>query len=181
MKLKFISMAVFSALTLGVATNASAVTTVNGGTVHFKGEVVNAACAVNANSFDQTVQLGQVRTEKLKADGDKSAAVGFNIELSDCDTKVSNGASILFSGTTVATKNNVLALQGSASGTATNVGVQVLDHTGSAVTFDGNTPTASYTLSDGTNKIPFQALYIATGQSTAGTANADATFKVQYQ
>ncbi|HDR9959974.1 TPA: fimbrial protein, partial [Escherichia coli] len=76
---------------------------------------------------------------------------------------------------------NVLALQGSASGTATNVGVQVLDHTGSAVTFDGNTPTASYTLSDGTNKIPFQALYIATGQSTAGTANADATFKVQYQ
>ena len=181
MKLKFISMAVFSALTLGVATNASAATTVNGGTVHFKGEVVNAACAVNANSFDQTVQLGQVRTEKLKADGDKSAAVGFNIELSDCDTKVSNGASILFSGTTVATKNNVLALQGSASGTATNVGVQVLDHAGSAVTVDGNTPTASYTLSDGTNKIPFQALYIATGQSTAGTANADATFKVQYQ
>ncbi|MBW9902958.1 S-fimbrial adhesin major pilin SfaA-I, partial [Escherichia coli] len=46
MKLKFISMAVFSALTLGVATNASAVTTVNGGTVHFKGEVVDAACAV---------------------------------------------------------------------------------------------------------------------------------------
>lgn len=42
MKLKFISMAVFSALTLGVATNASAATTVNGGTVHFKGEVVNA-------------------------------------------------------------------------------------------------------------------------------------------
>lgn len=32
MKLKFISMAVFSALTLGVATNASAATTVNGGT-----------------------------------------------------------------------------------------------------------------------------------------------------
>ncbi|MCN2395508.1 type 1 fimbrial protein subunit FimA, partial [Escherichia coli] len=26
-----------------------------------------------------------------------------------------------------------------------------------------------------------QARYIATGQSTAGTANADATFKVQYQ
>lgn len=48
MKLKFISMAVFSALTLGVATSASAApATVNGGTVHFKGEVVNAACAVN--------------------------------------------------------------------------------------------------------------------------------------
>lgn len=57
MKLKFISMAVFSALTLGVATSASAAI-VNGGAVHFKGEVVEAACAVNMNSADQTVQLG---------------------------------------------------------------------------------------------------------------------------
>lgn len=40
MKLKFISMAVFSALTLGVATSASAATTVNGGTVHFKGKLL---------------------------------------------------------------------------------------------------------------------------------------------
>ena len=65
MKLKFISMAVFSALTLGVATSASAATTVNGGTVHFKGEIVDAACAVSLNSFDQIVSLGQVRTAKL--------------------------------------------------------------------------------------------------------------------
>ncbi|WP_412523750.1 fimbrial protein, partial [Escherichia coli] len=33
---------------------------------------------------------------------------------------------------------------------------------------------------DGTNILPFQARYIALGQSVAGTANADATFKVQY-
>lgn len=32
----------------------------------------------------------------------------------------------------------------------------------------------------GTNILPFQARYIALGQSVAGTANADATFKVQY-
>lgn len=54
MKLKFISMAVFSALTLGVATSASAApATVNGGTVHFKGEVdaprdkCTLSCAIN--------------------------------------------------------------------------------------------------------------------------------------
>ncbi|EOT4280195.1 fimbrial protein, partial [Escherichia coli] len=40
---------------------------------------------------------------------------------------------------------------------------------------------SEYTLTDGTNKIPFQARYYATGQATAGIANADATFKVQYQ
>lgn len=44
MKLKFISMAVFSALTLGVATSASAApATVNGGTVHFKGKLMRRA------------------------------------------------------------------------------------------------------------------------------------------
>lgn len=85
MKLKFISMAVFSALTLGVATNASAATTVNGGTVHFKGEVVNAACAVNMNSVDQTVLLGQVRSATLGSDGKTSGSVGFTIQLDDCD------------------------------------------------------------------------------------------------
>ena len=43
-------------------------------------------------------------------------------------------------------------------------------------------PTATFpALNDGTNIIPFQARYYATGAATAGTANADATFKVQYE
>lgn len=54
---------------------------VNGGTVHFKGEVVNAACAVDAGSVDQTVQLGQVRTASLAQEGAASSAVGFDIQL----------------------------------------------------------------------------------------------------
>lgn len=97
MKLKFISMAVFSALTTGVATSASAApATVNGGTVHFKGEVVNAACAVNMNSVDQTVLLGQVRTKKLANLDDVSGPVGFNIQLDECDSTTSGSVKILF-------------------------------------------------------------------------------------
>ncbi|HAY4528357.1 TPA: S-fimbrial adhesin major pilin SfaA-II [Escherichia coli] len=181
MKLKFISMAVFSALTLGIATSASAApATVNGGTVHFKGEVVNAACAVNMNSVDQTVLLGQVRTKKLANLDDVSGPVGFNIQLDECDSTTSGSVKILFSGTPVAGKNNALAIQSSASGAATNVGIQILDSSGNPVTLNSD-QSAVYTLTDGTNNIPFQARYIATGQSTAGTANADATFKVQYQ
>ncbi|WP_044061155.1 S-fimbrial adhesin major pilin SfaA-I [Escherichia coli] len=181
MKLKFISMAVFSALTLGVATNASAATTVNGGTVHFKGEVVDAACAVNTNSANQTVLLGQVRSAKLANDGEKSSPVGFSIELNDCSSATAGHASIIFAGNVIATHNDVLSLQNSAAGSATNVGIQILDHTGTAVQFDGVTASTQFTLTDGTNKIPFQAVYYATGKSTPGIANADATFKVQYQ
>lgn len=58
MKIKTLAIVVLSALSLSSTAALAAVTTVNGGTVHFKGEVVNAACAVDAGSVDQTVQLG---------------------------------------------------------------------------------------------------------------------------
>lgn len=57
---------------------------------------------------------------------------------------------------------------------------QILDRTGEVLILDGATFSAKTDLIDGTNILPFQARYIALGQSVAGTANADATFKVQY-
>ncbi|VFS59749.1 Fimbrial subunit type 1 precursor [Kluyvera cryocrescens] len=81
----------------------------------------------DAGSVDQTVQMGQVRSAKLATAGSTSSSVGFNIQLDDCDTSVSTKASVAFSGNAVDTTNNtVLALQGSAAGSATNVGVQIL-------------------------------------------------------
>ncbi|EEW7644822.1 type-1 fimbrial protein subunit A, partial [Escherichia coli] len=50
-----------------------------------------------------------------------------------------------------------------------------------ALALDGATFSAQTTLNNGTNTIPFQARYFATGAATPGAANADATFKVQYQ
>lgn len=168
-----------SLMTAGLAH--AATTTVNGGTVHFKGEVVNAACAVDAGSVDQTVQLGQVKAATLSEAGKTSSAVGFNIQLNDCDTTVATKAAIAFTGVVVNADNpTALALESSSAGGATNVGVQVLDSAGKAVQFDGSPSTAA-TLTDGTNTLPFQARYIATGAATPGTANANANFKVQYE
>ena len=184
MKIKTLAIVVLSALSLSstAALADTTPTTVNGGTVHFKGEVVNAACAVDAGSVDQTVQLGQVRTASLDQDGATSSAVGFNIQLNDCDTDVASKAAVAFLGTTIDTNHtNVLALQSSAAGSATNVGVQILDKTGTALALDGASFSAQTTLNNGTNTIPFQARYYAIGAATPGAANADATFKVQYQ
>ncbi len=83
MKIKTLAIVVLSALSLSSTAALADTTTVNGGTVHFKGEIVNAACAVDAGSIDQTVQLGQVRSAKLAAEGNTSSAVGFNIQLDD--------------------------------------------------------------------------------------------------
>ncbi|MCQ8323269.1 type 1 fimbrial major subunit FimA [Klebsiella pneumoniae] len=181
MKIKTLAMIVVSALSLSSTAALADTTTVNGGTVHFKGKVVNAACAVDAGSIDQTVQLGQVRSAKLATAGNTSSAVGFNIQLDDCDTKVATKASVAFAGTAIDSSNTVLALQNSAAGSATNVGVQILDNTGKPLALDGATFSAATTLNDGPNIIPFQARYYATGTATAGIANADATFKVQYE
>lgn len=177
MKLKHVGIIVVSVLAMSSAAvsaaegDESVTTTVNGGVIHFKGEVVNAACAIDSESMNQTVELGQVRSSRLAKAGDLSSAVGFNIKLNDCDTNVSSNAAVAFLGTTV-TSN--------AAGSAQNVGIQILDRTGEVLVLDGATFSAKTDLIDGTNILPFQARYIALGQSVAGTANADATFKVQY-
>lgn len=182
MKIKSLVASVVTILSLAGVANAATTTTVNGGSIHFKGEVVNAACAVDAGSTGQTVPLGQVKTTTLATAGNTSSSVGFNIQLNDCDTTVSSQAAVAFTGTAVSsTYNTALALQGSASGNARNVGVQILDRTGTALTVDGATFSAATTLNDGTVVVPFQARYIATGVATAGLANTEATFQVQYQ
>ncbi|HAW2653001.1 TPA: type 1 fimbrial major subunit FimA [Escherichia coli] len=186
MKLKHVGMIVVSVLAMSSAAvsaaegDESVTTTVNGGVIHFKGEVVNAACAIDSESMNQTVELGQVRSSRLAKAGDLSSAVGFNIKLNDCDTNVSSNAAVAFLGTTVTSNDDTLALQSSAAGSAQNVGIQILDRTGEVLILDGATFSAKTDLIDGTNILPLQARYIALGQSVAGTANADATFKVQY-
>lgn len=173
-------LAMSSAAVSAAEGDESVTTTVNGGVIHFKGEVVNAACAIDSESMNQTVELGQVRSSRLAKAGDLSSAVGFNIKLNDCDTNVSSNAAVAFLGTTVTSNDDTLALQSSAAGSAQNVGIQILDRTGEVLVLDGATFSAKTDLIDGTNILPFQARYIALGQSVAGTANADATFKVQY-
>lgn len=71
---------------------------VSGGTIHFEGKLVNAACAVSTKSADQTVTLGQYRTASFTAIGDTTAQVPFSIVLNDCDPKVAATAAVAFSG-----------------------------------------------------------------------------------
>lgn len=81
MKLKHVGMIVVSVLAMSSAAvsaaegDESVTTTVNGGVIHFKGEVVNAACAIDSESMNQTVELGQVRSSRLAKAGDLSSAV----------------------------------------------------------------------------------------------------------
>lgn len=161
---------------------ANAATTVDGGVVHFKGDLVNAACAVDSDSADQTIPLGQYRTASFTGVGTVAPEKQFDIKLTDCDTTVSNTASVSFSGPVDAENNSALSLT-SGSGSAKGVGIQIKDGmNGNPLQLDGSVFSAPVQLIDGTNVLHFSAQYIQTAEDVfPGEANADATFQVQYE
>ncbi|MEW7314302.1 type 1 fimbrial major subunit FimA [Buttiauxella gaviniae] len=183
--MKFNKMALSLAAGIAFASGAAHAdtVTVNGGTIHFNGELVNAACAVSTQSSDQTVKLGQYRTAAFAKVGDTSAQVPFTIVLNDCDTSVSTMASVSFSGQTDATDPTLLSINsGGNSSTATGVGIEILDSASKVLTPDGSTFSTKKTLINGTNTLPFTARYKSTTTTaTAGQANADATFVMKYE
>lgn len=190
MKTKLISSIIAVSLVTFPVITSAATTIVNGGTINFTGEVVNAACAVDVGSSNMEVQLGQVRTARLNQAGAKSTPMGFDIVLKDCDTTVSTKASVAFdgvaSGSTTTNPStpldNVLALSGSVAGLARNVGIQLFSGSDTKpLKIDGTQFSPAKILSDGENRLPFLAAYYATGVATAGSANAVVNFKVQYE
>jgi major type 1 subunit fimbrin (pilin) len=167
---------------------ASAAVTVEGGRVDFKGELVVAACAVDVSSVDQTINLGQVRTAALDKVGATSAAADFSINLTDCDPSVTTSTETPGVPGTVAVGfygvqkdgygEPALAITG--AGAASGIAIVIKDKTGKAVALDGKAGEKN-TLQSGVHSLPFQASYVRTGDLTAGTANATATFSLTYE
>lgn len=184
MKRKLMTSSVIASLMLvaGAAVATDPVS-VSGGTVHFEGELVNAACAVSTQSSDQVVTLGQYRTASFTAVGDTTAQIPFSIVLNDCDPKVAATAAVAFSGQSDITNNNLLAVTSADNGTtASGVGIEILDNTSTALKPDGATFSTAQALVEGTNTLRFSARYKATATSaTPGQANADATFIMKYE
>jgi major type 1 subunit fimbrin (pilin) len=187
MKLSNIASAIMATLALVAgaahAENTTTPVSVNGGTVHFKGELVNAACSVNTETSEQTVNLGQYRTAKFTKVGDTTANIPFTIELNNCDPLVARTAAVAFTGQIDATDKTLLAVSsGNNDNVARGVGIEILDSQSTTLTPDGATFSAARSLIEGTNTLNFTARYKATAATTApGLANADATFVMKYE
>lgn len=172
--------------------------TVDGGQINFKGAIVAAPCALDNSSDGQTVQLGQVPSNRLAKKGDSSSAVPFTIKLTGCDLNYIDtskdpavpaaytSASITFNGATTG-DSTTLAVSSAASGAgdntsaAQNVGIQILQNN-IPVNVDGSKASTSQNIYAGGNEIPFSAAYVATADNVvAGTANAVVNFKINYQ
>ena len=183
MKLKLMTSSVIAGLMFAAGAAHADPVSVSGGTVHFEGELVNAACAVSTKSADQTVTLGQYRTASFTAVGDTSAQIPFTIVLNDCDPSVAATAAVAFSGQAVGTNDSLLAVVSGDNGTtAGGVGIEILDNTSSPLKPDGATFSTAQALVEGSNTLRFTARYKATAaDTTPGQANADATFIMKYE
>ncbi|WP_080971094.1 fimbrial protein [Burkholderia cepacia] len=153
--------------------------TANGGQIHFIGQVVDAPCTISTQSAIQIVNLGQVKMTDLNSPGAKQSPLhSVDLKLETCSVDTYKNASFTFSGATSVGDSTVLSNDG---GSATNVGVFMVDQTGASVKFDSSTATAVRALSNGSNTITMQAgMQAVGGAATAGSVRAVANFNVTY-
>ena len=163
-----------------MAATSGSSSTVQGGTVEFKGSVVDAACAVTADTTNQVVNMGQVKLSAFTGkDSVANQKTPFSIKLADCDTTIASQASVTFDGNAAAGEAGVLD-NTSGAGNAAGVGIQIYDKDGSAL--DLGTASQAVTLIDGDNPLNFSADYYQTADTaTAGSVDTTATFNVTYQ
>ncbi|MBT0419435.1 fimbrial protein [Morganella morganii] len=94
-----------------------------GGKINFNGEVIDAACSIDANSLKQTVELGSVAKVQL-AKGGKSTPVDFTIQLHNCDITDKTTTTVTFKGVA---GGNVIAPGAASSAFTLNEGDNTLN------------------------------------------------------
>ena len=146
------------------------------GQVKFVGAVVDAPCNIDAESVDQTIQMGVLAQNSLYDNTTKIRP--FDIKLTQCSTATAKNAVVTFTGMADSNVSTDLS-----SGLA-NVGIQLSNNAGLVPLGKGITPQL---LTDGDNDLRFYAQTVYTGaeKTTApaqiGNFDAVSQFSVTYQ
>jgi len=131
---------------------------------------------------DVSVPLGTHWTNELKGVGTTTSAVSFNISVNNCPAGMSSVQYRIDPTTSVLNKaSSVVALD--SDSTATGMGVQLLNSSGTVFPLSTNTKFSGYVGgTGGSYTIPMQARYYQTGAAVgAGTANTSMTLTMTYQ
>jgi len=151
------------------------------GTVSFTGEIVQSTCSVVSGDQSKTVVLGKYPTSAFPKTGATSGAKAFTISLEKCEA---GDYSLRFDGNTPTGNPDLLAVTGGARG----VGVEILDNNSAIVpiTQDVAAPAtvsiAATGTSPGAATFNLRARYRSFQDVvTAGQANSNATFTIQYK
>ncbi len=156
------------------------------GTITVNGTVVAQTCQVDGNGLgtadNKVVNLPNVLTTALATSGDTAGDTNFNLAVTGCDASLSS-VQTYFSGGDINSGNG--RLDNSASGAASNVQVQLLNGSGTAMDLSGANATAQgsqvVSLSGGAATLSYTARYYATGASSAGAVKSTVDFTLIYQ
>ena len=154
------------------------------GTITINGQVTDKTCTVNAGTTkDFTVTLPTVSQSVLAVAGDTAGRTPFTINLTGC-TAGSKVATYFEPGATVDFSTGRL---NNASGTATNVQVQLLGSNNTAIPVlaagAGGVQTNSQlvAVTDGAANLNYYAQYYATDASTPGSVATSVKYTIIYQ
>ncbi|MET3653327.1 fimbrial protein [Dyella japonica] len=157
--------------------NGKQVSTSLGTTLSLSSGTVIAAptCSINAGSAAQVITLPAISTATLAAKGSVSGLTAFSIGLT-CQTGVN--ATIAWTSAQSTTTAGLM----SSTGSANNVGVQLLDQDQDPVAW-GTATTVTGASAGGVVTLPYYAQYYRSGNGnvSVGTVSSKATFTVNYQ
>ena len=160
---------------IGLLSSGSKADSVGQVNIKFTANIINWSCTVNAASQSVAVNLGHWNSNGYKSAGAKTTPIYFSIGLNSCN---SNSVTATFSGTAESTNTEYLAL--SADSTAKNIAIEILNSDKTLLPLNSASNATSVD-SSGNATLGFYANYITTAATVQpGTANADATFTLNY-
>lgn len=158
------------------------------GTYNFtlKGNVTLVTCGVDSGAADKSIDMGKMSIRNLKKPGDKSPRMPIPFNLIQCPPNAQ--VTFSFVGEQNSIDKQLLALSNAnATTTAKHVAIEITDanYNRVPISLSGGTLNKSPIFladNNGNLSVVFYANYIATdGAATAGVANANAEFRIEYQ
>ncbi len=159
------------------------------GKITFTGTITNSPCDIAPGDDAITVNLGQISYRHMKNIDDSSDAKQFTIHLQNCAFDANDATQsppagsagkmsrvqVTFSGPADTTHHSY-----SSTGSATNVGIQLLKNDGHTI-IEPNTETEIQQLQTGNNELNFFARVVATAiPITPGTVEGSVTYTLKY-
>jgi len=143
--------------------------------ITIKATLTASACTVSSGSQEMTVIMGNW-SQNLFAKPGGVPPKPFSINLNDCST--TSGVAVTFRGESDKSDPSLLAISG--GGAAKNVGIAILDKNRNRIPLGQSSVIYNLTPGADSAELEFYGQYIATGEVSAGAANADATFTIEY-
>lgn len=152
------------------------------GQINITGNVTANTCTpAGTAGKNVTVTLPTVGTTTLATAGATAGATPFSISLTGCPAGVAKAQTNFEAGPTIDTATGNL-LNSTATGSATNVQVQLLSDTMKAISLNTNANSQVVAVSGGKATMNYYAQYIAAGgAATAGTVATSIQYSISYQ